>query len=141
MDAFDIAKRSADAMMAGDACSKALGIEIEVQAPGDVVATMIVRDDMVNGHDVCHGGIVFTLADTAFAFACNAYNRQTLSVAANIEWLRPVLKGDVLTAHATEVNVTGRHGYYNVKVTKGDKEVVALFRGHSVSRDQQLFDR
>ncbi len=127
-------------MLDRDACSRNFGIAIDVRSPGSVVATMAVTDKFVNGFGVCHGGIVFTLADTAFAFACNAYNKETLSVSANIEWLRPAHAGDVLIATAIEDTVSGRHGYYTVNVRNQDDELVAIFHGHSVSRDKPLFD-
>ena len=93
-DALRTARRCARAMLERDACSAALSIQIEVPAAGQAVAAMTVRSDMLNGFGVCHGGIVFSLADTAFAFACNAYDDETLSVSADIEWLEPVRAGD-----------------------------------------------
>ncbi len=140
MDTLQRANESARHMLERDACSRKLGISIDVRAPGDVVATMDVTDELVNGFGVCHGGIVFTLADTAFAFACNGYNNETLSVSANIEWLKPVYAGDALTAAASEDTRSGRHGYYTVHVSNQDDELVAIFHGHSVSRGTPLFD-
>ncbi len=127
-------------MLERDACSRRLGISIDVRAPGNVIATMDVTDDLVNGFGVCHGGIVFTLADTAFAFACNSYNDETLSVSASIEWLQPVFAGQALTAAASEDARKGRHGYYTVQVRNQDDELVAIFHGHSVSRGAPLFE-
>lgn len=127
-------------MQERDACSRRLGIGIDVRAPGSVVASLEVTDDLANGFGVCHGGIVFTLADTAFAFACNAYNDETLSVSASIEWLKPSRAGDMLTATASEDAKSGRHGYYTVRVRNQDEELVAIFHGHSVSRGAPLFD-
>ncbi len=140
MNALERAKASARHMMERDACSQGLGISIDVRAPGNVVATMNVTDELVNGFGVCHGGIVFTLADTAFAFACNSYNDETLSVSANIEWLKPVHAGDALTAIASEDTRSGRHGYYTVNVHNQNDELVAIFHGHSVSRGAALFE-
>lgn len=140
MDELERARASAAAMMAQDAASKMLGIEVEIPAPGQAIATMTVRDDMVNGFDVCHGGLVFTLADTAFAFACNAYNDETLSIEADIKWLRTSHRGDRLVASATEDRRDGRHGHYRIVVHNQRGDEVANFRGHSVSRGRRLFD-
>ena len=129
---LETARRCADTMYANDRSSKALGIEIDIPAPGEAVATMTVRDDMVNGFDVLHGGLTFALADTAFAFACNAYDVQSFAASAQIEFLRPALRGDVLQASATEDHRGRRSGYYTVAVRNQQGELVALFRGRSV---------
>ena len=94
MDDFDTARRCAAEMWAVDNASRLLGIEVEVTAVGAATATMQVRDDMVNGFDVCHGGMVYTLADTAFAFASNSYNRKTLTASGKIHYLRSAMLGD-----------------------------------------------
>jgi len=138
--ALETARRCAALMLERDACTRALGIDIEIPAAGQATATMTVRQDMLNGFGVCHGGIVFTLADTAFAFACNAYDDETLSVSANIEWLQAVRGGETLTASALEDARPGRHGYYTVRVTRHDGALVALFHGHAVSRGRPLGD-
>ena len=96
---------------------------------------------MVNGFDVCHGGLVFTLADTAFAFACNAYDRLTLAAAASIDFLRPAVLGDELTAKAGEDYRGNKTGFYSIKVTNQRDELVAVFRGRSVSKDQAVIDK
>lgn len=140
-ETLEVARRCADTMQERDECSRALGIEIDVPEPGVAVATMTVRDDMLNGFGVCHGGMIFLLADTAFAFACNARDRETLSVAAGIDWLRPVGPGTELIARAGETQHSGRHGYFTVHVTDARGAAVALFHGHSVSRDRPLLDR
>lgn len=127
-------------MFAADSASKMLDIEIDIPAPGQAVATMRVRADMVNGFDVCHGGIIFSLADTAFAFACNAYNRLSVAASANIEFLKPVMRDDVLTARATEEHCGRQSGVYSVSIANQHGERVALFRGRSASRDQPLID-
>ena len=137
-DSLSTARRCAELMLGRDACSRALGIEIAIPAAGRATASMTVRGDMLNGFGVCHGGIVFTLADTAFAFACNAYDDETLSVSAAIEWLEPVRAGDRLVATATEDERRGRHGHYTVRVHREDGALVALFRGHAVSRGRGL---
>ena len=121
-------------MLANDRSSRALGIDIDIPAVGEAVATMTVRDDMVNGFDVLHGGLTFALADTAFAFACNAYDLQSFAASAQIEFLRPALRGDVLTATATEDHRGGRSGYYSVAVRNQRDELIALFRGRSAAK-------
>ena len=139
MDALERAQRCAQIMLENDAASRALGIEIEIPEAGAALATMIVRDDMANGFNVCHGGLVFTLADTAFAFACNAYNRETLSANAKIKWLLPTRPGDRLVATASEDRRDGRHGYYSIVVRDQENVVVAEFSGHSISTGAALF--
>ena len=130
---LDLARRCADAMTANDRASDAMGISIDIPAPGVAVATMLVREDMVNGFNVMHGGLTFALADTAFAFACNAYDQQAFAASAQIEFLRPALLGDELAATAREDYRGRRSGYYSVAVRNQRNEVVALFRGRSVS--------
>lgn len=126
-------------MLAADDASRALGIEIEIPAAGRAIARMRVRDDMLNGHAVCHGGYLFTLADTAFAFACNAYNRVSVAASANIDFIRPARAGDALTAVAEEEHA-GRHGgVYTVRISRGDGKTVAVFRGRSSTTDQPVF--
>jgi acyl-CoA thioesterase len=138
MDTTEIARRCAEVMYARDAASKAFGIRVEIPAAGEASASMIVRDDMVNGFDVCHGGLLFTLADTAFAFACNAYDNQTFAAAASIEFIRPVLLGDELRALAREDYRGSKRGLYTVEVRNQNDEVVALFHGRSASRGARL---
>ena len=134
------AKRCAEKMWASDRASKALGIEIEITEAGAATARMLVREDMVNGLGVCHGGLLFALADTAFAFACNAYDRVTVAGSASIEFLRPAMLGNALLAKATEDYRGRRNGYYTVRVENQDSEAVALFHGRSVSRDEPVLD-
>lgn len=138
MSELQRARDCAEKMYAGDRASRALGIEIEIPAAGSAIATMVVREDMVNGFDICHGGLVFTLADTAFAFACNAYDDVTVAGGGNIEFLRPSSRGDHLRADASEVHRGRRIGVYKVAVTNQDKELVALFQGRSVSRGEAM---
>jgi acyl-CoA thioesterase len=125
-------------MRASDKASAALGIAIEITEPGKAIATMMVRDDMVNGFDVIHGGLTFALADTAFAFACNAYDEQTFAASAQIEFLRPAVLGDELTATAVEDYRGRRRGYYTVEVRNQRDEVVAIFRGRSASNGRAI---
>lgn len=141
MSKLATAKRCAKKIWAGDKASKSLGMKIEIREVGAATARMRVREDMVNGFDICHGGLLFALADTAFAFACNAYDRVTLAASASIEFVRPAMLGDKLSATAQEEYRGGRSGYYVVKVENDAGELVALFRGRSVSRDQPLLTR
>lgn len=129
--AADVAVRCAERMYAGDRASRHLGIEVADVAPGRARATMTVTDTMVNGHDVCHGGYVFLLADTAFAFACNTYDRVTVAASCDVVFVRPALRGQRLLADATERVRHGRSGVYDVTVRTADGEVVAEFRGRS----------
>ena len=133
MTAREIAQRCADAMYADDAASRHLGIEISDVSPGRAAATMTVTDDMVNGHGICHGGYVFTLADTAFAFACNTYDDRTVAAGATVDFLEPVRAGTRLVATAVERTRRSRSGIYDVTVTSVDGQVVAEFRGRSRS--------
>jgi acyl-CoA thioesterase len=118
-------------MYARDRAVQALGITVDEVAPGSAVCRMTVREDMVQGHATCHGGIVFTLADTAFAYACNAYNRVTVALGAEITFVAPAHAGEVLVATARERSRSGRTGVYDVDVTRRDGTLVALFRGTS----------
>lgn len=138
MNQLELAQLCADTMWAGDAASQELGIVIEVLAPGVVRAGMEVRPAMINGHDVCHGGYLFLLADTAFAFACNAYGRVTLASAASIDFLRPARLGDRLTAETTERHRGRRAGLYDVVISNQREEIVAIFHGRSHATDQPL---
>ncbi len=133
---LDTALRCARAMLADDRASKALGISIDIPEPGKAVATMTVRDDMVNGFGVMHGGLTFALADTAFAFACNAYDQQSFAASGHIDFLRPGRLGDELTATAVEDYRGRRSGYYSVEIRNQHDELVALFRGRSASNGE-----
>ena len=138
MNGLQRARRCAEKMYAADKASRALGIEIEIPRPGAAIARMQVRDDMVNGLDVCHGGLIFTLADTSFAFACNAYDRVTVAASGDIEFLRPAMLGDNLEATAHEDHRGRNSGLYTAEIRNQRDEVVAIFRGRSVSRDEAL---
>jgi acyl-CoA thioesterase len=124
------AREQADRMLASDEASRALGIAISGVDAGRATATMTVRPDMANGHGICHGGYVFLLADTAFAFACNTHGPATVASGADVEFLAPVSVGDVLVAEAFEVFLRGRSGVYDVVVRRGE-ETVSVFRGRS----------
>ncbi len=119
-------------MYVDDAASQALGITIEVERPGHATATMTVRPDMVNGLGVCHGGLLFTLADTAMAFASNAYGEATFAIHAEIDWLLPTREGQVVVAVASEIAKPGRTAVHDVAIT-ADGELVAIFRGRTRS--------
>ncbi|MGI9232977.1 MAG: hydroxyphenylacetyl-CoA thioesterase PaaI [Woeseiaceae bacterium] len=138
MSQLKTAQQCAKTMWASDKASKALGIRIEIRKVGSAAAYMQVRDDMVNGFDICHGGLLFALADTAFAFACNAYDRVTFAASASIEFLRPARLGDELCATAREEHRGSRSGHYAVNVENQDGDLVALFRGRSVSHGEPL---
>ena len=126
-----LAERVAAAMFARDRASQSLGIEILRVAPGEAELTMRVRADMVNGHAICHGGFVFTLADSTFAFACNSYNANTVAQGCAIEYLAPAREGDVLTAVGRERSRAGRTGVYDIEVRNQRGDTIALFRGKS----------
>jgi acyl-CoA thioesterase len=119
-------------MLAQDEASRALGMVVEEIGPGQARLRMRVRDDMINGHDLCHGGLIFTLADSAFAFACNARNRVTVAAAAEIQFVSPARKGETLVAVARERASSGRTGIYDIEVAEAASgRLVALFRGRA----------
>jgi acyl-CoA thioesterase len=118
-------------MYASDRASKAMGMTVTAIGPGTATLTMTVRADMLNGHDICHGGFVATLCDSAFAFACNSYNELTVASGFGIDLVAPARLGDVLTARCTEVSKAGRTGVYDTEVTNQRGERVAVFRGRS----------
>ena len=125
------AERAVRILYEQDRASQSLGMRITRVAPGEAEMTMPVRTDMTNGHDICHGGFVFALADSTFAFACNSYGDSTVAAAASIDFLAPVRAGDTLTATARELWRGGRSGLYEIVVANQRGEPVALFRGRS----------
>ena len=132
MTGKELAARVGEAMFAGDRASKDfMGMELVTCEPGRAVMRMTVREPMLNGHDICHGGMIFTLADSTFAYACNSRNHATVASGCSIEFLRPAHAGDVLTCEGREQVLQGRHGVYDMAVTNQRGEVVALFRGKS----------
>lgn len=137
-DEDEVARRCGEAMYARDKASQHLGIEIVDVAPGRASARMAITELMVNGHDIAHGGYVFLLADTAFAFACNTYNVVTVAAAAEVVFVAAARLGDELVADAVERVRFGRSGIYDVTVRRGDSTVVAEFRGTSRSRREPL---
>jgi acyl-CoA thioesterase len=127
----DRARRSAEAMWTDDRASQAMGMKLTAVGPGTATATMTIRDDMANGHGIAHGGYIFALADSAFAFACNSYNTRVVAQQNAITYLTPGHVGERLTARCTEVHRAGRSGVYDVTVTGEDGRQIALFRGQS----------
>lgn len=134
------AERAAAALWRGDAASRKLGMTVASCGPGRATVSMPVRPDMVNGHGICHGGLVFALADSAFAFACNSHGDNTVAAGAAIEFLVPAREGDGLTAVATERWRAGRAGIYEIEVRNQRDELVALFRGRSHQIAGRLID-
>ena len=139
-NSLSIAKACSEHMYRGDHCSRMLGMVVDDASPGYAQLSMLVRDDMVNGHGNCHGGMIFTLADTAFAHACNTRNRASVAVSCQVEFLVAVRAGERLTATATEQFRGGRNGGYDVRVNLADGSCVALFRGKSRAIDETLLD-
>jgi acyl-CoA thioesterase len=138
-DAQALARRCADVMWRDDLASQGLGMVLGAVAPGRATVSMTVRDDMTNGHGTAHGGFIFTLADSAFAFACNSYNERTVAQACDIVFAAPARAGDRLVAEAVERHRFGRNGLYDIRVRCGDR-VVAEFRGRSRAIGGALVD-
>jgi len=130
-EAIALAKACSEAMYANDNASRTLGIEIDESTPGCARLSMTVLEDFTNGHDICHGGYIFMLADSAFAYACNNYNRNTVASAASIEFIAPAKTGDRLSAIAHERTRGSKIGVYDVEVYNQEEELLALFRGDS----------
>jgi acyl-CoA thioesterase len=130
-EAQALAEAVAAAMFARDPASQGLGMRVDAIAPGYARMSMAIREDMLNGHRTCHGGFIFTLADSAFAFACNSHNLVTVGAGCTIDYLAPGREGDVLTAVAVEQALAGKSGVYDVKVSNQDGKTIALFRGKS----------
>ncbi|MCG8360391.1 MAG: hydroxyphenylacetyl-CoA thioesterase PaaI [Kiloniellales bacterium] len=128
-----LAKACAKTMWRDDLASQKLGMRLEAVAPGEARISMTVTEAMSNGHGMCHGGYVFTLADSAFAFACNGYNQRTVAQHCSITFVAPAYQGDRLTAVARENARFGRSGIYDITVTRDDGALIAEFRGHSRS--------
>lgn len=133
------AQKCADLLLAKDTATLGLGMKITAIAPGQATLQMSVKPDMLNGHGMCHGGFIFTLADSAFAFACNTYNQLTVAQQNQITYVAPAQSGETLTASATETSRTGRSGTYAATVTGQDGRIVALFTGLSRTIKGQHF--
>lgn len=127
----ELAEASTASLWNGDSTSQRLGMVLDHVGPGTATMTMTVTEAMSNGHGTCHGGYIFTFADSAFAFACNSYNQHVVGQHCSISYLIPVRLGDRLTATATETSRQGRSGIYDVRITNQDGAHVAEFRGHS----------
>ncbi|MFM8588954.1 MAG: hydroxyphenylacetyl-CoA thioesterase PaaI [Limnohabitans sp.] len=136
----DIARKVGETMFPVDVASKdTMGMALLACEPGRAVMQMEVKELHLNGHRICHGGFIFTLADSTFAFACNSYNRNAVAAGCSIEFLRPGKLGDVLTCVGVEQTLSGRHGIYDMQVTNQDGEVVAMFRGKSAQIQGTVF--
>jgi acyl-CoA thioesterase len=131
VEAQELADACAKAMYSRDHAAQALGITIVNVRPGYALLSMMVRKDMVNGYDICHGGMLFTLADTAFAYSCNSYNKATVASACHIDFLAPGMLGATLSAEGVERWLSGRTGVYDVTIRDESGKVLALFRGKS----------
>jgi len=125
------AEACARAMWANDTASRSLGMSLDAIAPGAATLSMTVTEAMTNGHKTCHGGFIFTLADSAFAFACNSYNQNAVAQMASVTFIAPAFAGDRLTAQAREIARSGRSGIYDIRVTSQSGAQIAEFRGHS----------
>ena len=134
------AERSSEAMLKDDHTTKGMGMSIDAVGPGTATLSMTVRKDHLNGHGSCHGGAIFTLADSAFAFACNSRGQRTVAQTNTITYLAAGKVGDRLTARAREVQLRGKSGIYDVTVTREDGTVIAEFRGQSRAIPGSLFD-
>ena len=131
-DAVALAQGVAAAMYAADRASREfMQMALLSCAPGRASMSMTVRGEQLNGHQICHGGFIFTLADSTFAFACNSHNKNAVASSASIDFLKPAHEGDVLTCEAQEQTLQGRHGIYDMRVTNQRGEVIAMFRGKS----------
>ncbi|RZJ17387.1 MAG: hydroxyphenylacetyl-CoA thioesterase PaaI [Haliea sp.] len=134
MGTTELARRVGEAMWSTDTASKdTMGMQLVACEPGRAVLRMEVRELHLNGHRICHGGFIFTLADSTFAFACNSHNKVTVAAGCSIEFLKPGQLGDVLTCEGVEQVLQGRHGIYDMKVTNQNGETVAMFRGKSAT--------
>ncbi|MFM8865597.1 MAG: hydroxyphenylacetyl-CoA thioesterase PaaI [Limnohabitans sp.] len=136
----EIARKVGETMFPVDVASKdTMGMALLACEPGRAVMRMQVKELHLNGHKICHGGFIFTLADSTFAFACNSYNRNAVAAGCSIEFLRPGQLGDVLTCEGLEQTLSGRHGIYDMTVTNQKGEVVAMFRGKSAQIPGTVF--
>lgn len=135
-----IAVRCAEIMWPDDHAARGLGMEIVAVAPGAATLCMKVRPDMVNGHGTCHGGFIFAVADSTFAYACNSYNHRAVAAGVDINFLAPAHLGDLLTAHGHARHQGGRSGVYDIEVTNQDGKLVAVFRGRAARVKGHFFE-
>lgn len=140
-DADALARRCADTMWADDKASQALDMQLLEVGAGRAVMAMVVQPHMVNGHGLCHGGYIFTLADSTFAFACNSYDQRTVAQHCAITFVKSGKLGDRLIARAVERTRAGRSGIYDITVTRDDGETIAEFRGHSRTIEGKVVGR
>ncbi|WP_199264774.1 hydroxyphenylacetyl-CoA thioesterase PaaI [Alcaligenes faecalis] len=126
-----LAQQVSEHMYGNDQASQGLGLSLDSVAPGAANMSMTVRANMLNGHKTCHGGFIFALADSTFAFACNSRNAPTVASGCTIDYLAPAFEGDVLTARAVEASLAGRTGVYDIEVVNQNDKRIALFRGRS----------
>lgn len=131
MNADQLAQACAEEMLKNDKATKALDMRLSHVSEGRAEFTMTVRDDMLNGHASCHGGMIFSLADTCFAFACNSQNHAAVAASCSIEFLRPAIADDVLRAECTMMQQGKRSGIYDTQVFNQKNDLIALFRGRS----------
>ncbi len=140
MTPLERAGKVGQAMFASDVASRdTMGMELVLVQPGRAVMRLVVQPRHLNGHQICHGGFIFTLADSTFAFACNSHNKNTVAAGCSIEFLKPAHQGDLLTCEGVEQLLQGRHGIYDMKVTNQKDEVVAMFRGKSAQIPGTVF--
>ena len=140
LSAQQVAERCAEIMWPDDHAARGLGIEIVAVGPGTSILRMTVRQDMVNGHGNCHGGFIFAVADSAFAYSCNAFNQRAVASGVDINFIAPAQLGDVLTATAQVRHQGGRSGVYDIDVTNQTGKLVAVFRGRSSRIKGQFFE-
>lgn len=133
MTPLELAQESARIMWAEDAATRHVGMQLLEVAPGRSRMSLAVRDEFTNGHGMCHGGYIFMLADSAFAFACNSHNQRAVAASAAIDFIAAAQRGDVLTAECTEQHRGGRSGLYDTRVTDQNGRLIALFRGRSAT--------
>ena len=139
-EAQALAERVGRAMFAKDVASRSLGMRVEDIGPGRAELSMTVRPEMLNGHGICHGGFIFLLADSAFAYACNSYNRNTVAQGCSIDYIAPAHEGDELRATGTERSRSGRTGVYDIEVRDQRGRMIALFRGKSYRIDGHVVE-
>ena len=138
MDKLQLAEACAERMLRNDQASLDLGMTVNIVNPGVAEVRMTVKKSMINGHRICHGGFIFSIADSAFAFACNAYNDLTVAAGADINYLYSAKLGDDLVAVARETHRGRRSGVYDVEVRNQDDRLIAVFRGRSVALGRPL---
>jgi acyl-CoA thioesterase len=130
---LELAQESARIMWAEDTASRHVGMQLLEVTPGRAKLSLTVRDEFTNGHGMCHGGYIFMLADSAFAFACNSHNQRAVAASAAIEFIAAAQRGDLLTAECAEQSRGGRSGLYDTRVTDQNGRLIALFRGRSAT--------